>query len=490
MSPTNHLSFRSRASLPRRQGSILVVAMVFSVALGILTAGYLRLALSEFRRSEESLHFNGLVNLAEAGAEEAVWALVNEDMAGWLRQDTRFAWKRLTGMPAGAGREGSVLIMIDGYQTNQPTLTVEARVRSPRQRDFTKQIRMQLQNRSLFANGLTAREKLRFVGGNAAVDSYNSNNGAYHPTTNRRDRGTAGSLLIEADAVDIGNGNIWGYIATGGGDPSVGSTGSIRGADTEAGVRIDWSRVARDFYADFPPVTMPSGAGALTELPAGNNKNIGIPGVITTYRLSELTLRNSHTLNINGPVVLQVTGDIDVKGTLNVNATGSVTIYADGDINVGGNGMVNLTNIPSKMILYGTNSTELGQEIKLHGNGAVSGVVYAPNALLSLKGGGNSGEMFGAVVAFRIFMNGNYAFHYDEALDDFGGGRPTFRLRNWQELVTPSEKVNFARLTEGLSIPTDNVATSGILSGGVPGVVGGTVGAVGGALGGLTGGEQ
>jgi len=446
--------------------------MIFSVALGILTAGYLKLALSEFRRSEESLHFNGLVNLAEAGAEEAVWALVNDDLDGWLRQDARFAWKRITGLPAGAGREGSVLIMIDGYQTNQPTLTVEARVRSPRQRDFTKQVRMQLQNRSLFANGLTAREKLRFVGGNAAVDSYNSNNGAYHPTTNRRDRGTAGSLLVEADAVDIGNGNIWGYIATGGGDPAVGATGSIKGADTAAGVRIDWSRVARDFYADFPPVTMPSGAGALTALPDGNTKNIGTPGVITTYRLSELDLKSNQTLNINGPVVLQITGDSDIKGTFQVTATGSVTIYTNGDFTVGGNGTVNNVGVPSKLVLYGTNPTELGQELILHGNGALSGVVYAPNAYLSLRGGGNSGEMFGAVVAYRIFMNGNYAFHYDEALDDFGGGRPTFRLRNWQELVTPSEKVNFARLTEGLRIPSEDLAATGIFRGGVPGVAG------------------
>jgi len=468
MSPT------SQPLLPRhrRRGSILIVAMVFSVALGILTAGYLKLALSEFRRAEESLHFNGLVNLAEAGAEEAVWALIHNNWTGWLRPDSETAYKRMTGLPAGGGREGSVLIMMSGYQGNRPILNIESRVTSPRQRTFTKQIRMELQNRSMFANGLTAREKLRFVGGNAAIDSYDSRLGAYAPGVNRRDRGTAGSLLVEHDAVDLGNGKVWGYVATGGGDPSVGPTGWIRGTDTVGTPQIDWSRVTRDFYADFPLVEQPTTSGTST-LPSGNTKNLGNAGTVQTYRLDELGIKSNETYNINGEVILIIDGDTDIKGTLNVSSNGKLTIYTKGDFVVGGNGSVNNSNVPSALVIYGTHPTEMGQNITLHGNGDLTAAVYAPNAYLSLRGGGNSGAMFGAAVAYRIFVNGTYQFHYDEALDDFFGPRPTFRLRLWQELIGPNERVDFDARTAGLSIPTENVASS------ISGVVSGITGASG-----------
>lgn len=452
----------------RSRGSVLAVALIFSVALGILTATYLQLAMNEFRRAEESLHFNGLVNLAEAGAEEAAWALINDDWSSWLRQDGQFAWKRMTGIPAGGGREGSVLIMLDGYQDNRPTITIESQVTSPRQRTFTKQVRMQLQHRSMFANGLTARDKLRFVGGVAEIDSYDSRKGDYHPTVNRGDRGTAGSLLVEHDAVDLGNAKVWGYVATGGSDPSVGPTGWIRGADTVGTPHIDWNRVTRDFYAEFPSVALPTTGGL--PLPGGNTKNIGNSGTVQTYRLDELDLKSNETLNINGPVVIIIEGDTDIKGTLNINDGGSATIYANGDFVVGGNGSVNNTNVPAALAIFGTNPTEMGQNITLHGRGELSGVVYAPNAYLSLRGGGATGTMKGAAVAYRIFVNGTYAFRYDEALDDFGGGRPTFRLRRWQELIGPNERVDLAALTAGLSIPTENFANS--LYGGTGGTTG------------------
>jgi hypothetical protein len=98
------------------------------------------------------------------------------------------------------------------------------------------------------------------------------------------------------------------------------------------------------------------------------------------------------------------------------------------------------------MVLFGTNATENGQEIKLHGNGAFSGAVYAPNAELNLKGGGNSGVLFGAAVAYEIVIVGNYEFHYDEALDDFNTRRE-FRITRWRELVDADERAPFATPT-------------------------------------------
>jgi hypothetical protein len=108
----------------------------------------------------------------------------------------------------------------------------------------------------------------------------------------------------------------------------------------------------------------------------------------------------------------------------------------------GGNGAINETGIPANLIIYGTNPTIGGQTIKLHGNGALHAAVFAPNAILEMKGGGNSGEMSGSAVAHSITITGNYAFHYDEALEEEGGGNP-FAVSLWRELVTSAERVTF-----------------------------------------------
>jgi hypothetical protein len=42
-------------------------------------------------------------------------------------------------------------------------------------------------------------------------------------------------------------------------------------------------------------------------------------------------------------------------------------------------------------------------------------VIDAPNASLSLHGGGNSGQWFGSIVASTINVTGNMMFHYDTA---------------------------------------------------------------------------
>jgi hypothetical protein len=57
-----------------------------------------------------------------------------------------------------------------------------------------------------------------------------------------------------------------------------------------------------------------------------------------------------------------------------------------------------------------------------------------------MKGGGSSGSMSGSVVANKIKITGNYAFHYDEALRELGGGNP-FSVSSWRELVNAADRV-------------------------------------------------
>ena len=59
--------------------------------------------------------------------------------------------------------------------------------------------------------------------------------------------------------------------------------------------------------------------------------------------------------------------------------------------------------------------------ISMGGNSSFCGVIYAPNAILNLNGGGaNAVDLSGAIIAKQVKVNGHYNFHFDEATRRFG----------------------------------------------------------------------
>jgi choice-of-anchor A domain-containing protein len=66
------------------------------------------------------------------------------------------------------------------------------------------------------------------------------------------------------------------------------------------------------------------------------------------------------------------------------------------------------------------------------GNSAFIGVIYAPEADLTLNGGGNNIDMVGSTITKSITMNGHFDFHFDESLLTSGPSR--LAVNNWTEL--------------------------------------------------------
>jgi hypothetical protein len=63
-----------------------------------------------------------------------------------------------------------------------------------------------------------------------------------------------------------------------------------------------------------------------------------------------------------------------------------------------------------------------------------AGVVYAPNADVSMGGGGNNTYDFvGSVVAQSLGLNGRFNIHYDENLMRIGPNRG-YLVTNWLEI--------------------------------------------------------
>jgi Tfp pilus assembly protein PilX len=153
-------------------------------------------------------------------------------------------------------------------------------------------------------------------------------------------------------------------------------------------------------------------------LTSGDYYATSLSGSVYVSGQARLVLPNG--LNMSG-------GDKFVLGP-----SGSISLYPGGtETTISGNGVVNPSGFAGNFMVYcSTNVTK----IALNGNGEFIGVLVAPNANLTLNGGGNADEDFiGAVMANSVKMNGHFKFHYDEALGRLPAtGR--FLITSWDEI--------------------------------------------------------
>lgn len=420
-----------------RKGGVLLISIMFSTISLIVVGSFIKLANHEMRLSNIQFYSNESINLAEAGLEEALHALNfrSWSSAGWDRSDNR-ARLSVRDLAIGRAAKGEFHVLVENLD-GHPLVTAEGRVQSASGLSSTKQIQITLRERSYFANGITARDRIIFSGGNAHVDSYNFRLDGPYDGGRKRDNGSVASSSVGTDAISVGNGHIWGYVFTGGADPNV-RQGSIRGADTPADLLIDPDRIATDFTAEFPAAKPPPSADEENQIERISGGTVlGDPntpeGEFTVIEVGSIKVGGSDAITIAGPVILVIHGNADITGTggLNVTQNGNLRIYAYSDFSVSGGGMGNETRDPSKFVIFGMNDHH--QEFNLGGNASWEAAVYAPNASLDLNGGGSSGHMSGAVVGKDVKLNGGSKFHYDESLSDFKDAFG-YAMDDWAEL--------------------------------------------------------
>ncbi len=448
-----------------RRGTILLVAMLVMAFIAFILGSYLNLNLTTGRLATRTYCSNVAFDLAEAGAEEALWSF-NQTVAGsssawsdWQHSGTA-AWKKFTGFDLSPSTTGWVKVYVDNTNPSAgiPQHVVALGSANPfGSEPATKMIEVTLQHRSLFAGGLVARESVTFAGTNASVDSWNSDpdhNPATPPVPYsaavRRDQGSVATTSVLNNAAEVNEANVWGYVCTGGAQPEVGLNGSIRGAETPPSVRIDPARISTDFTANFPPVAAPNGG---TGIPAiTSSLTLGTAGTTTTWRCPYIKLAGNDQLVIQGNVTLILTApfgtqavDITGRAEISIPAGSSLALYVEGNALVAGNGLANANAAPVSCLIWGTNTSSGGQVIRLAGNGALKLALYAPNAAVTLNG---NGDMMGSVVADTITLSGNAAFHYDESLADYGTNMP-LGVSKWRELTSAQDRQKYRGVFAG-----------------------------------------
>jgi Tfp pilus assembly protein PilX len=151
------------------------------------------------------------------------------------------------------------------------------------------------------------------------------------------------------------------------------------------------------------------------------------------YLIKDITMtNNSAQLEIVGgtdalhPVyydmecLTQNGGNIYISGYVVLNIQGTSSC----GLSFGGNGVGNgiSSSVPPEELVInyeGTNAVSVG------GSAAVSAVLSAPNADVTLGGGGSGGYWVGSVQAKTVTVQGGYPIHYDVQLSRIGGNLGT-----------------------------------------------------------------
>ncbi len=451
--------------------------------------------LAEVGLEEALFRFNKLDNVAApADAWPSPWTLNTTAYHATSSPWTPSATQTLTGFTPGPNTTGSIKVWVHYYAGDAgktPRIIAKSTIAQPDgSPPISKYIEVELRKRSLFSNGLVARLDVDWVGSPMAdswdsklfnsttldtdldglIDIYDTDaNGDSildlprpYSSTYRSANVIVGSI---GGSIDLAGGEVWGYAKTG-------EAGSIDGGAVHDlfTTTNDPTRRTNDFNATFPESTVPSPSTGVNAIASSVNTDEIFPRTGDTFttvngeQIYYYRFAAGASVVIAGSEHIQITaskkvvwlmtnhasaGAISVSGTatggIDIGLGGSLHVYTDGNVSISGNGsnMANGNASAASCIIYGTGTASGTQSLDVSGNGQLNACVYAPNASVTLNGGGTNGLMCGAVVARNIRMNGNTSFHYDDALGRLTAGNP-YGIGKWRELQSAAERAAYA----------------------------------------------
>ena len=475
MTTTTRPKVSPSAATRSSRGTVLIVAMLLSAIMGVSLVSYIKLTTNTLKQAQRTFLGTSSMNLAEVGLEEAIYAFNQIDntslataWSGWTLNNAvspKTATRNFTDFFPGQNSTGIVKVYVQGYDglVSAPVIISKSIVTPDIGPTISRFIQVTLRKRGLFSNGLVARNNITWSG-HPLADSWNSdpdNDPSTLPALAYSVATRTANIVIGSLTGDVAlgsGGEVWGYAKTGTLGTITGGTVHGLGTTTD-----DPSRRTNDFNATFPPVTVPSpttvntiastiGSGDLPlELPRSTDAANASDGKYY-YRLPGISSSGNATkiLTISANVVLLPTAgsgasaiSLGGNASIAINSGSTLLVYTQGNISIGGNGVGNSNPQPISFQVYGTNPATGVQTVDISGNGQLKALVYAPNASLSLNGGGTSGHVMGAAVANSITMNGGTEFHYDDSLGNFTSGNP-YGISNWRELVADTERATYA----------------------------------------------
>jgi hypothetical protein len=425
----------------RHHGSVLVVLLVLTVVMGFTLGSYLQMVSNQNLSVMRSMAWNNAIAVAEAGIEEAMAHLnantTNRVLDAWVHSGTNVIKEKTF--------NGSKYKVYVNKDVDPPQIISEGYVVNPvtgKFLDTPRIVRVGTTNDARFAKGLVAKGQIDLSGNNIKTDSFDSTDPAYstngrYDAAKNKDGGDIATNSSVVDSLNVWNAEIYGKASTGpGGNIKIGVNGAVGGkawhAAGNTGIQPGWSTDDMNVY--FPDAKAPFSGGALTPLAetisGSNYEHVLYTG---NYQLPSINYSGGNKMLVRGDATLLVTGDISMTGLsqIIIATNASLRLYVSGAVaRIGGNGILNNSGKALNFSYVGLNSNK---QVNMEGNAAFVGTIYAPQAALSLGGGGSTTYDFvGASVSNSVKMNGHYNFHYDESLKIWGPRRG-YTIISWSE---------------------------------------------------------
>lgn len=259
------------------------------------------------------------------------------------------------------------------------------------------------------------------LNGQGDIDSYNACQAPYDPD-NPGDNGDIGTNATGSGSIVFHRTNPLALVR---GDAVVGVDGEpsndIGGHGTITGTSRALSQPKQ-----LTPKKAPTG-GTFTHINITGKKEEAL--ITGLYEVPYLKMSAFATLHIKGHVTVHVTGDMNIAGQsqIIIYKGASLSLYLAGRAHIAGNGIVNYNQLPSTLMLYGT---EAAEDIKIAGSGDFYGGVHAPTADVTIAG---NGDLYGAAIGKTLTITGHGAIHYDACLNK-GNNRSgdPFRVVSWR----------------------------------------------------------
>jgi hypothetical protein len=376
-----------------------------------------------------SQNWNAAVPVLEAGMEEALTHL-QDDMSsqsanGWTLGT--IAGKQVYSKRRSFADGSYFMVNIynaGGLASNTPVIYSTGFVPSPLDRNtyISRTAKITGNNQPLVRFAFAAINIIRMNGNGLAADSFDSNkpslstNGKYDPSKTS----TNGSVASVYGPVDFGNHSIQGSLYLG---PSASSSVP---ANQVSG------NIVTDFNVAFPDAVLPTTSwlpGSTTTVGGTTAYDFTTSGDYSVSSSSDIIVEPGVTVRVRVDTPNFNPGNIHVLSTNGVSGT-LILYQVSGTSTMSGNVTVD-SGRARNFYYYGLPGVT---QITYGGTSALVGVIYAPEANLTLNGGGNNNGLVGSSVTKSMSaMNGHYNFHFDEDLLTSGPAR-AYVVTSWKEL--------------------------------------------------------
>ena len=463
-SSSNATEDRPVGASARAAGSVLLVTLSICMILGLLMASYLSVIKGQNFSVARAQAWNSAIVVAEAGVEEALAQLNDTNLIKlgiqtpqgfnankWLPPDLSHAgyWKTNI-LTDGVRTNGYYEVIINTNSTANPLIISTGYVSGPLSSSVLKrvvQVKSQAITKSTPSGAMVVTDTVDFKGFGITTDSFQSTNltlfpGGLYNSANALDHGDVGSTSRQTNAMNLGNAKVKGSVHTSQyGSAQIGSQGVVGDkAYVESGSnsgKIEDKHQLHDASQTFTDATLPDTGSFVWQTAVPGSYVIN--GV--TYKYSLSGARPWKLPSLDGSVYVSGPGvKLWVQNSFNFPSDGQIMIPTGNSLSmfvtaptatIGGNGVINQAGVSSSFQYYGLPANIA---FSLSANAVFVGLIYAPEAVFTLGGGGNNTyDFIGASITKSSKMNGHFNFHFDEAsntyLQLFG-----YSAMSWDEL--------------------------------------------------------